>query len=50
MAEENIEYDALGNIVGLDIPEYNVITQEDDLAVTHAKREAQMKQYKEEHK
>ena len=36
--------DELGNIVGKDIPEYNVITEEDDLTVVKAKQEAQEKE------
>lgn len=46
--DQEIQYDALGNIVGLDIPEYNIITLEDDLTVVKAKRAAQEKQLKAE--
>ena len=46
--DQEIHYDALGNIVGLDIPEYNIITVEDDLTVVKAKRAAQEKQLKAE--
>lgn len=35
--------DELGNIIGKDTPEYNVITEEDDLTVVKAKQEAQEK-------
>ena len=46
--DQEIHYDALGNIVGLDIPKYNVITLEDDLTVVKAERAAQEKQLKAE--
>lgn len=36
--------DELGNIIGEDIPEYNVITEDDDLLVAKAKQEAQEKE------
>lgn len=38
------EFDELGNIINLDIPEYNIVTKEDDLLVTQAKWDAQNKQ------
>lgn len=42
---EKISYDVLGNIIGLDIPKYNVITRDDDLTVIKAKRKAQQEQW-----
>jgi hypothetical protein len=39
----NYEYDSLGNLKGVDVPEYNRITEEDDLSVRKAKIEAQQK-------
>ena len=38
-----ITTDELGNIIGLDIPEYNIITEDDDMNVRRAKFEAQLK-------
>ena len=43
-----IKYDAYGNIIGVDYPEYNEINKDDSLVVAEAKQEAQMKQHKEE--
>ena len=37
----NFSYDDLGNVKGVDIPEYNIITSDDDILVTNAKKEAQ---------
>lgn len=41
----NIEYEAdkLGNIEGIEIPSYNVITEKDDIGVVNSKIEAQLK-------
>lgn len=41
----NIEYEAdkLGNIEGIEIPSYNVITEKDDISVVNSKIEAQLK-------
>ena len=39
----NIQYDDLGNITGLEIPDYNRITSEDSKAVIDAKKAAQQK-------
>ena len=45
MAEEKkqlpYDVDALGNIQGIDIPDYNRITAQDDMAVAKAKRKKQ---------
>ena len=41
----NVREDALGNIIGLEIPEYNRITEEDSLTVKRAKQEAQRQSY-----
>lgn len=43
--EEKITYDAFGNIVGLDIPEYNIITEQDSIDVAKAKQKVQREQY-----
>ena len=37
----NYTYDSLGNVQGVDIPEYNKITENDDVTVVNAKRKAQ---------
>lgn len=42
------QLDKYGNIVGMDVPDYNKIDANDSLAVAEAKQEAQIKQYKEE--
>lgn len=39
----NFNYDDLGNVKGIDIPEYNIITEDDDMATRRAKQEAQAK-------
>lgn len=39
----NFNYDDLGNVKGVDIPEYNRITEDDDNSVRRAKQEAQAK-------
>lgn len=41
----NIRYDELGNILGLNIPEYNIITVNDSKSVSEAKKKAQIQQY-----
>ena len=42
---ESYQRDSLGNIVGLEIPEYNRVTAEDSLTVKRAKQEAQRRAY-----
>jgi hypothetical protein len=37
----NYEYDSLGNIQGVNVPEYNQITENDSLEVANAKKRAQ---------
>lgn len=39
----NYEYDSLGNLQGIEVPEYNRITENDDLSVRTAKIQAQQK-------
>lgn len=39
----NYSYDSLGNVQGVDIPEYNKITPDDDGTVIEAKKKAQQK-------
>ncbi len=39
---KKIVYDAVGNIMGIDIPEYNKITEEDDIQVAKAKKKKQL--------
>jgi hypothetical protein len=39
----NFNYDDLGNVKGVDIPEYNRITEDDDASVRRSKQEAQAK-------
>ena len=41
--DPNYTYDSLGNVQGVDIPEYNKITENDDITVVNAKRKAQKK-------
>ena len=43
--EKNITYDAFGNIIGLDIPEYNIITEKDSIDVARAKQKVQRELY-----
>jgi len=38
-------YDSLGNITNMDIPHYNVITEDDTLAVQRAKKHVQREQF-----
>lgn len=38
-----IEYDKLGNIQGIEIPSYNIITETDDIIIMEMKNEAQIK-------
>ena len=44
MEEINMNLDKNGNVIDKDIPEYNKITEDDDLTVVDAKKEAQKKQ------
>lgn len=46
MSEEikELRYDELGNIIGLDIPNYNRITADDPIDIRKAKQEAQIRQ------
>ena len=37
----NFETDSLGNIIGFDFPEYNIITEDDDLNVASWKQQSQ---------
>ena len=37
----NFEIDSLGNIIGFDFPEYNIITEDDDLNVASWKQQSQ---------
>jgi hypothetical protein len=37
--------DSVGNIVGIEIPEYNKITEEDDIQVAKAKKKKQIEQW-----
>lgn len=39
----NYKYDKLGNLIGFDIPEYNIIKEEDSLEVVNAKKRAQQR-------
>ena len=38
----DLEYDSYGNVKGVEIPEYNIITSDDDGVVVAAKKEAQL--------
>ena len=40
-----IEYDKLNNIIGLDIPEYNIIKEDDSIVVKTSKQNAQYEMY-----
>lgn len=42
------QLDKYGNIIEIDVPDYNKIDANDSLAVAEAKMIAQIKQYKEE--
>lgn len=45
---EEPRVDSLGNIIGMDIPEYNIITPEDSIRVIVAKQEKQYYQWDKE--
>ena len=49
MENTHIHCDVLGNILDIDIPEYNIITRDDDIAVCKAKKAKQIEQYQKEH-
>lgn len=42
----HLKFDKLGNIIGLDIPTYNRITEADDDVVVEAKKIVQLEQLK----
>lgn len=42
----HLKFDKLGNIVGLDMPSYNRITEADDDVVVEAKKVVQLEQLK----
>ena len=45
MIELKPEVDDVGNIIGLDIPEYNIIKEEDSIVVKTSKQDVQYKMY-----
>lgn len=44
-SSDNLQKDSLDNLTSTDVPDYNMITPDDDLLVTRVKQEAQMKQF-----
>lgn len=46
---DEIQYDALGNIIGMDIPEFNRITIHDTTDVIAEKQRVQREQWNREH-